>query len=49
MVNIHNKMRGLMNKEQKENFDIMYHGGMGMMGPGMMGYGGMGMMWDSAE
>jgi len=57
MVEIHNKMRGMMNKEQKENFDNMYHGGMGMMGyggmgmmgPGMMGYGGMGMMWDSAE
>ncbi len=54
MVETRNKMRGLLNKEQKENFDNMFHGGMGMMGPGMTGYGGMGMMgpgmmWDSEE
>ena len=45
MVETRNKMRGLLNKEQKQNFDNMYHGGMGMMGGmmgnGMMGYGGM--------
>ena len=39
-----NKMRAVLNKEQKEKFDTMMHGGgMGMMGGGM-GYGGMGMM-----
>lgn len=33
-VEVHNKMRGLLNKEQKETFDRMYRGN-------MMGYGGM--------
>ena len=40
MVETRNKMREMLNKEQKENFDNMYHRGMGyggMMGPGMMG------------
>ena len=44
-VQMRNKMREMLNKEQKEIFDRMYHGGMGMMnmmGGGMMGYGGMG-------
>lgn len=49
-VQMRNKMREMLNKEQKENFDRMYHGGMGyggmgmmnMMGGGMMGAGGMG-------
>lgn len=49
-IQMRNKMRGILNKEQKEQFDQYYHGG--MMGHGMMGYGGMmgpGMMWDSGE
>lgn len=46
MVETHNKMRELLNKEQKEKFDQMFQGGMGMMNMmgGMMGYGGRGMM-----
>lgn len=42
MVDMRNKMRGLLNKEQKEKFDQYSRGG--MMGPGMMGpgYGGWG-------
>jgi Spy/CpxP family protein refolding chaperone len=51
-IQMRNKMRGILNKEQKEKFDQYYHGGMGMMGHGMMGYGGMmgpGMMWGSPE
>jgi len=54
-VQMHNKIRGLLNKEQKEIYDRMYHGrmggyggmmGPGMMGPGMMGYDG---MWNMME
>lgn len=46
MVETHNKVRALLNKEQRENFDHMFPGGMGMMNMmgGMMGYGGQGMM-----
>jgi len=42
-VQMRNKMRGILNKEQQEQFDRYYHGGMGMMGYGGMmgGYGGM--------
>ncbi|MFO7604325.1 MAG: periplasmic heavy metal sensor [Gammaproteobacteria bacterium] len=40
-VEMRNKMRTLLNKEQKERFDYMHRGGMGMMP--MMG-GGMDMM-----
>ena len=40
-VQMRNKVREMLNKEQKENFDRMYHGGMGYGG---MGYGGM-MNW----
>ena len=39
MVEMHNKMRDLLNKEQKEIFDHMHRGGMGPMGNGMMGNG----------
>ncbi|MEJ2451952.1 MAG: Spy/CpxP family protein refolding chaperone [Gammaproteobacteria bacterium] len=46
MVVTRNKMRDVLNKEQRENFDHMFQGGMGMMNMmgGMMGYGGRGMM-----
>lgn len=49
-VDMRNKVRAMLNKEQKEIFDRMHHGGMGfgygmgMMGGGMgfgMGHGGM--------
>ncbi|MBI1423477.1 MAG: periplasmic heavy metal sensor [Gammaproteobacteria bacterium] len=42
MVETRNKMRDLLNKEQKEVFDRMHRGGMGPMGNGMMGNGMMG-------
>jgi Spy/CpxP family protein refolding chaperone len=38
MVEMRNKLRDMLNKDQKENFDNMYHRGMGYGG---MGYGNM--------
>jgi Spy/CpxP family protein refolding chaperone len=38
-VEMHNKFREMLHKDQQETFDRMFHGGMGMMN--MMGNGGM--------